>query len=144
MSKKLPPDYTWIKSIIKEEKKNDLARVSTCQKNCAQIDLLRRSMMYTWHTLLHYPHGANAGCNLAGVAPVLRTKNLSLGSQGIPACIIVHTLAAAWMGDHPYTIRIWTCHLVPNVPNRIFFLPSMTPTSSYSRSTIVASVLNLF
>ena len=26
--------------------------------------------MYTWHTLLHYPHGANAGCDLAGVAPV--------------------------------------------------------------------------
>ena len=27
-------------------------------------------LMYTWHTLLHYPHGANAGCELAGVAPV--------------------------------------------------------------------------
>ena len=30
--------------------------------------------MYTWHTLLHYPHGANAGCDLAGVAPVVQTK----------------------------------------------------------------------
>ena len=27
--------------------------------------------MYTWHTLPHYPHGANAGCDLAGVAPVV-------------------------------------------------------------------------
>ena len=27
-------------------------------------------LVYTWHTLLHYPHGANAGCDLAGVAPV--------------------------------------------------------------------------
>ena len=27
--------------------------------------------MYTWHILLHYPHGANAGCDLAGVAPVV-------------------------------------------------------------------------
>ena len=30
-------------------------------------------LVYTWHTLLHYPHGANAGCDLAGVAPVLLT-----------------------------------------------------------------------
>ena len=30
-------------------------------------------LMYTWHTLLHYPHGANAGCDLAGVAPVVHT-----------------------------------------------------------------------
>ena len=30
-------------------------------------------LMYTWHTLLHYPHGANAGCDLAGVAPVAVT-----------------------------------------------------------------------
>ena len=28
-------------------------------------------LMYTWHTLFHYPHGANAGCDLAGVAPVI-------------------------------------------------------------------------
>ena len=28
-------------------------------------------LVYTWHTLLHYPHGANAGCDLAGVAPVV-------------------------------------------------------------------------
>ena len=28
--------------------------------------------MYTWQTLLHYPHGANAGCDLAaGVAPMV-------------------------------------------------------------------------
>ena len=27
-------------------------------------------LMYTWNTLLHYPHCANAGCDLAGVAPV--------------------------------------------------------------------------
>ena len=30
-------------------------------------------LMYTWNTLLHYPHGANAGCDLAGVAPVVLT-----------------------------------------------------------------------
>ena len=30
-------------------------------------------LMHTWHTLLHYPHGANAGCDLAGVAPVAVT-----------------------------------------------------------------------
>ena len=28
-------------------------------------------LMYTWDTLLHYPHGANAGRDLAGVAPVV-------------------------------------------------------------------------
>ena len=28
-------------------------------------------LVYTWHTLLHYPHGPNAGCDLAGVAPVV-------------------------------------------------------------------------
>ena len=28
-------------------------------------------LMYTCHTLLHYPHGVNAGCDLAGVAPVV-------------------------------------------------------------------------
>ena len=27
-------------------------------------------LVYTWHTPLHYPHAANAGCVLAGVAPV--------------------------------------------------------------------------
>ena len=27
-------------------------------------------LVYTWHTPPHYPHGANAGCDLAGVAPV--------------------------------------------------------------------------
>ena len=30
-------------------------------------------LMYTWHTLLHYLHGANAGCDLAGVALVDKT-----------------------------------------------------------------------
>ena len=29
-------------------------------------------LVYTWHTPLHYPHAANAGCVLAGVAPVAR------------------------------------------------------------------------
>ena len=37
--------------------------------------LARLSVSYllvcTWHTLLHYPHGANAGCDLAGVAHTL-------------------------------------------------------------------------
>ena len=33
-------------------------------------------LMYTWHTLLHYPHGANAGCDLAGVAPVVLSTPL--------------------------------------------------------------------
>ena len=28
-------------------------------------------LVYTWNTPLHYPHAANAGCVLAGVAPVL-------------------------------------------------------------------------
>ena len=28
-------------------------------------------LVYTWHTPLHYPHAANAGCVLAGVAPVI-------------------------------------------------------------------------
>ena len=27
-------------------------------------------LVYTWHTPIHYPHAANAGCVLAGVAPV--------------------------------------------------------------------------
>ena len=40
---------------------------------CNTLDLL----MYTWHTLLHYPHGANAGCDLAGVAPVVVTPALA-------------------------------------------------------------------
>ena len=30
-------------------------------------------LVYTWHTLLHYPHGANAGCDLAGVVLVDET-----------------------------------------------------------------------
>ena len=30
-------------------------------------------LVHTWHTPLHYPHGANAGCDLAGVAPVIMT-----------------------------------------------------------------------
>ena len=30
-------------------------------------------LVYTWHTPLHYPHAGNAGCVLAGVAPVFRT-----------------------------------------------------------------------
>ena len=30
-------------------------------------------LVYTWHTPLHYPHAANAGCVLAGVAPVTWT-----------------------------------------------------------------------
>ena len=34
-------------------------------------------LVYTWHTLLHYPHGANAGCDLAGVAPVRDTTLLN-------------------------------------------------------------------
>ena len=29
-------------------------------------------LVYIWHTLLHYPHGVNAGCDLAGVAPVAK------------------------------------------------------------------------
>ena len=29
-------------------------------------------LVYTWHPPLHYPHAANAGCVLAGVAPVMR------------------------------------------------------------------------
>ena len=33
-------------------------------------------LMYTWHTLLHYPHGVNTGCDLAGVAPVLLAHHL--------------------------------------------------------------------
>ena len=46
----------------------------------SQNFLLARSsvsyfVMYTWHTLLHYPHGANAGCDLAGVAPVSQTTD---------------------------------------------------------------------
>ena len=28
-------------------------------------------LVYTWHTPLHYPHAANAGCVLADVAPVI-------------------------------------------------------------------------
>ena len=30
-------------------------------------------LVYTWHTPLHYPHAANTGCVLAGVAPVIPT-----------------------------------------------------------------------
>ena len=35
-------------------------------------------LVYTWHTPLHYPHAANAGCVLAGGAPVVTrmTKEL--------------------------------------------------------------------
>ena len=32
------------------------------------------TLVYTWHTLHYYPHGANAGCDLAGVAPVVVDK----------------------------------------------------------------------
>ena len=35
-------------------------------------------LVYTWHTPLHYPHAANAGCVLAGVAPVM----VSTGTVG--------------------------------------------------------------
>ena len=40
-------------------------------------------LVYTWHTPLHYPHAANAGCVLAGVAPVLwsTTYQLSINQQ---------------------------------------------------------------
>ena len=31
--------------------------------------------MYTWHTLLHYPHDANTGCDMTGVAPVICGTN---------------------------------------------------------------------
>ena len=34
-------------------------------------------LVYTWHTPLHYPHAANAGCVLAGVAPVSLTTDSS-------------------------------------------------------------------
>ena len=37
-------------------------------------------LVYTWHTPLHYPHAANAGCVLAGVAPVFRTRCLWFNS----------------------------------------------------------------
>ena len=30
-------------------------------------------LVYTWHPPLHYPHAANDGCVLAGLAPVIRS-----------------------------------------------------------------------
>ena len=38
-------------------------------------------LVYTWHTQLHYPHAANAGCVLAGVAPVDMTNGWGSSSQ---------------------------------------------------------------
>ena len=53
-------------------------RRHTCQEHGASalrnaLTACNTLVMYTWHTLLHYPHGANAGCDLAGVAPVGHT-----------------------------------------------------------------------
>ena len=63
-------------------------------------------LVYTWHTPLHYPHAANAGCVLAGVAPVavptystsyihnhVKTPPIvminKLISTSLPICVIV-------------------------------------------------------
>ena len=43
-------------------------------------------LVYTWHTPLHYPHAANAGCVLAGVAPVswiLLKANIGQQASGV-------------------------------------------------------------
>ena len=37
------------------------------------VSRMRHGQLHTWHILLHYPHGANAGCDLAGAAPVIQT-----------------------------------------------------------------------
>ena len=54
----LPSKWSWV----------TLAALRNGLNVCITLEGL---LVYTWHTLLHYPHGANAGCDLAGVAPVL-------------------------------------------------------------------------
>ena len=44
-------------------------------------------LVYTWHTPLHYPHAANAGCVLAGVAPVVLCISYK---DGVQCCIDQH------------------------------------------------------
>ena len=58
---------------------------ATPAKNAANAAVVLRNaltacytLVCTWHTLLHYPHGANAGCDLAGVAPVLLPTQISM------------------------------------------------------------------
>ena len=43
----------------------------TSSKSMVSTWIVSYLLVYTWHTPLHYPHAANAGCVLAGVAPVL-------------------------------------------------------------------------
>ena len=40
-------------------------------------------LMYTWHTVVHYQHGANAGCDLAVVTPVA-------------VCVTLHREVECW------------------------------------------------
>ena len=42
----------------------------TSSKSMVSTWIVSYLLVYTWHTPLHYPHAANAGCVLAGVAPV--------------------------------------------------------------------------
>ena len=43
----------------------------TSSKSMVSTWIVSYLLVYTWHTPLHYPHAANAGCVLAGVAPVI-------------------------------------------------------------------------
>ena len=51
-------------------------------------------LMYIWHTLLHYPHGANAGCDLAGVAPVVRSQHQCTTNVSIFMLVSKHLISA--------------------------------------------------
>ena len=66
-------------------------------------------LMYTWHTLLHYPHGANAGCDLAGVAPAVPL--IVLAWAEISFCSLEHaedghwgSSAATCQGSHAFPL----------------------------------------
>ena len=43
----------------------------TSSKSMVSTWIVSYLLVYTWHTPLHYPHAVNAGCVLAGVAPVM-------------------------------------------------------------------------
>ena len=47
-------------------------------------------LVYTWHTPLHYPHAANAGCVLAGVAPVVADSCITHTSSRGPMSLRVY------------------------------------------------------
>ena len=47
----------------------------TSSKSMVSTWIVSYLLVYTWHPPLHYQHAANAGCVLAGVAPVTQTNH---------------------------------------------------------------------